>query len=352
MKRNAFRTSMFAATAAAVALGGVAGTATAATTPVTQSSTSSTAYGYSAIVRHVSSATDGRGALVLVSAAGNSKTIGAVSDYASVFDISSSARTVITGFYEDTGKQLRLSIWDTETKKATYLRVAGGRDAKITADGIMVTRDGEPVQVYSRSGKLVRTLSGVADSAAVVSADGRSVVGNDPKTKSLRVVDVATGAVRATLIDGSKQVCQAAFAGSSKVTLDCLVGESTWNAYSSAYNGSGKQRVATHGGQARLVSSGAVYNTAFGDTSVVAVPAWVNASGVVKELKVNSAPNDAYAVSGAYGDTAYLVAGDLEYAPSGKLVRETLSTGQEVTLAGPGSKVGGLVSSAVTVDGN
>ena len=100
--------------------------------------------------------------LVLQAPDGQHTTIGQVSDGVRIHDISSNARTVVTGFTANGGEELRLTIWDTESRTPSYLRVAGGDEARLVSGGVYVSRYGQAPQLYSRTGTLLKTYAGTA----------------------------------------------------------------------------------------------------------------------------------------------------------------------------------------------
>lgn len=347
------------AMAGLLTVAGIAGSGTAAAggpssavAGIVPAAGSGTAWGYTAAIRHVKSDWDGQGKLVLVAPDGRFKTIGAVSDYASVFDVSSNARTIVTGFYANTGRELRLTIWDSASGKPTYLRVKNGNGTALTAAGIVVARDGLAAQLYSRSGQLQRTFTGASGRDVVASPNGTKVLLATTAGR-VQVRDARTGKVTATIpLPRSQSSCLPGFARDTEITLTCTGSSSDASTvYRAGYSAATPTKVASPAADARTVADGMVYRYADGDTTLVAPPIWRRANGSTVRLAVKAATQDGYGIVGAYKDSVFLAPQNLEWAPSGKVVRQTLSTGKQTVLAGPGTRTGGLISSAKTVDG-
>lgn len=313
-----------------------------------------TAYGYSALIRHVSGPRDDQGKLVLLAPDGRSKTIGEVSDGAEVLDVSSNARTVVTGFWEQ--KQLRLTLWDTETGKPTYLRVDGGADAVLVKNGIVVSRHAGGAQLYSRTGNLLRAYAATGGSSLLASADGTRVVQSAGES-GVVVRDVASGKqTHRVAVPAGRNGCfpdhqldAMSFSMSCDGPGHAAPGESTAyrTGYSSAVSTTRLVRHHDRSGDARRVADDAVLFDAGAGTPAAEL-AVRDSNGVVVIL----GEPDGSSVSGAYGEVAYLTStAGFEDEPTYTLKRVGLKGGEESTLAGPGSPLGGIVTSAKTVDG-
>lgn len=313
---------------------------------------SGTAYGYTALIRHKTSEIDRTGRLVLVAPDGRSKSVGQVAPRESVRDVSSNARTILTNGLRNTGRDMILTVWDSASGTASSWTVRDGRDAVITARGIVVSREGKATQVFTRSGDLVRTIPGGQGQELVASADGNYLLAANGEGR-VEVRDAWTGELgRTALLPKGSTGCQPAFGYFRDFTMDCNGTTRASTSYVVGYGGDPTPvKIASESFQTRPVENGVVHHTGDGDTVLVPRPKWQNAKGVVRDLTVNKAPEDGYQIVGARGDAVYLAPSELEYAPSGMLVRKSLSTGKDVVLAGPGSKVAGLVTSAKTVDG-
>lgn len=255
MRTNSFRRStilaavgVLAMLAPMAAVGGAeasSATPTASQTAVIPPPGSGTAHGYTALIRHASGPEDNHGKLVVLAPDGRSKTVGDVSDGAQVHDVSSNARTTVTGFSVKTGQELRLTIWDTETGKPTYLRVKDGSHAAVVKGGIVVSRWSGGAQLYSRAGKLVRTYTATGDTSLTASADGTQIV-QGAGDKGVVVRDVATGTEthRVAVPSGRSWCFPTQQLDSSSFSMDCAdpgagaPGEST--AYRAGFTGSVK----------------------------------------------------------------------------------------------------------------
>lgn len=357
----------FAVTAAAVAsvAGAMAGgpveqaaaVPAAVGTGIVPPAGSATAFGYSAVIRHVSGEQDNQGTLVLVAPDGRSSSIGAVSDTAWIHDVSSNARTVVTGLRTDSG-ELRLAIWDTESKKPTYLRVAGGDDAQLVRDGVLVTRSGKATQLYSRSGALVRTYTGAgATGYASVSADGTRFMAGDTSGRVV-VRTVSTRAVqRIVPVPAGRSHCYpGAQFDANSFSMDCAEpgggAPESLHAYRAGFASTVPTTAlvprAAQSSQVRRTNNTLVFNS--GGGAPCGQPAWTDAAGTWSYLRVG---NDAYpSLAGAHGTSAYLLSDDgCTDRPTHQLVRQS-SSGVQTVLAGPGSSVGGRITDAKTMDGS
>ncbi|AKU17014.1 hypothetical protein [Luteipulveratus mongoliensis] len=310
-----------------------------------------TAYGYTALVRHATGPTDNKGALVLLAPNGQHTTIGAVSNDAFVLDISSNARTIVTGFFVGTGSELRLTIWDAETKKPTYLRVPNGSTATLVKDGLVVSRYDKPAQLFSRAGKLLKTYSGGASGELAATADGTRVLQSDTAGRVF-VRDVAGGTIIKTVpIPKGERWCTPDYQyGATEFTMSCSkdAGFSQVYRFGLATSTAAILTV-SHDNQAqsgRKVSAGVLFDAS---TESPAPTPMLAKGNTFTSLKVGGVPN--YSVAGAYGDAAYLWGDGQDWTPWNGIYRYTISTGKTTKVAGTNTPLGGFVTSAVTVDG-
>ncbi|MDF8263683.1 hypothetical protein [Luteipulveratus flavus] len=361
MSRARTRTTLAAAAAALVCTAGVfaataadaAGTATG--TSIVPPPGAPTAYGYTALIRHGSAADDHQGQLVLRAPDGRFSTIGAVPDFVGVEDVSTNARTVVIADNSGAPGSLALSIWDTESRKPTTLKVASGAQARLVKDGIVVSRYGKSAQLYSRAGTLLRTYTATTGSTLSASADGTRIMGED-SSRRVVVLDVATGAMlRAVPVPSGMAGCQPSYHfDSSSFTMDCYkrvdVAPQTVSAYRTGYTAA----VATTrlmsfdgGGNVRKVDGGMlIFDKGAG--SPCPEPYVLDIAGVGLPLKFG---DYSWATAGAYGRVVDLGSfsgcGDV----TGALVRRDIASGAETRIAGRGTAIGGFVTAAKTVDG-
>ncbi|MDE9367764.1 hypothetical protein PZ938_19270 [Luteipulveratus sp. YIM 133132] len=361
MSRARTRTTLAAAAAALTCTAGVfaataadaAGTATGPS--IVPPPGAPTAYGYTALIRHGSSAGDGTGRLVLRAPDGRSSSIGAVPDWARVEDVSTNARTVVTADDHQGSTLLSLTVWDTESRKPTRLDVADGMQSRLVKGGIVVSRFGKPAQLYSRSGTLLRTYSGTTGWRLSASADGTRIMQDDSAGRII-VRDAVTGAILRTVpVPTGMAGCQPSYHfDSSSFTMDCYkrvdVAPQTVSAYRTGYTAA----VATTrlmsfdgGSNVRKVDGGMLIFDK-GAESPCREPYVLDIAGVGLPLKFG---DYSWATAGAYGRVVDLGSfsgcGDV----TGALVRRDIASGAETRIAGRGTAIGGFVTSAKTVDG-
>lgn len=321
---------------------------------------SGTAYGYNALIRHPKGPDDNQGKLVLLAPDGRSKTVGQVSDGAYVVDVSSNARTVVTGFLVNTGQELRLTIWDTASGKPTYLRVKDGVGAVLVKDGIVVSRGSAGAQLYSRSGKLQRTYAKTGDPTVMASADGTRLA-QGARAKGVVVRDVRSGKeTHRVAVPSGRNACSPDHQlGSSSFSMACddpgqgAPGEST--AYRAGYTAAVPTAQLVEGskrsGDLRGLAGGRyVYDAAAATPG--SEPALQDKNGSTSYLKDFPGVGADTVVSGGYQNTVFLSASEgWADKPAFTLQRVDVQARTTKTVAGPGSALGGKVTSAQTVDG-
>lgn len=341
--------------AAAIALTAT-GSAAHAAGPVIPPAGSGTAYGYTAMITHRTSATDGKGTLVVRAADGRTSSIGSVSDDAVVYDVSNNARTVLTGFTAPGTNELRLTVWDTATRVPTYVRVAGGGSAALAENGIVVTRASGNAQYLNRTGGLIRTYATGLGGPATVSADGRTVY--DTSGGAIRPRSVSTGAVLRTLaLPSGTKSCEAnRQLSSSEIGVSCTADPASAPSRMKAFRlntttGSATAPITGTGasGDLRTVTGGWVYDAAYGTPDVQ--PRFQKASGAKSAVGSSNRQN---VVVGARATSVFYLEGPSATpgTPTTRLLSKDLSSGRVSALAGQGSTAGGLVTSARVIDGS
>jgi hypothetical protein len=78
---------------------------------------------WSAAIQHRTSGDDDQGRLVMVRPEGGVVPIGEVSDDARILDVSADRRYVMTARSQE--DQVRVTVWDTTTRRPSYFRVPG-----------------------------------------------------------------------------------------------------------------------------------------------------------------------------------------------------------------------------------
>ncbi|KNX36153.1 hypothetical protein [Luteipulveratus halotolerans] len=367
MTRSTARLTALALAGTALAGSGAAlaaqsASATTATTVTTVTAgvptAGTTALGWSAAIRHQSNFGDGKGTLVLVPPTGGIMTMGAVSDDASVSDVSQDARKVLTARFQ-TGEGLRVTVWDTATRTPTYFRVAGPNsviEVRFGGDGILVKRDGK-IESRTLSGTLVRSYTAPSSLGSLeVSPNGATTywsIGD-----SIQQRDAKTGALQKTY------AVPTAYRGAAG---DCWT-SGTWDSTSLrlACTGDGVGTEQTF----RLVRSTG-QSTAIGPAnSAIAFPTspkWMAKQNRGNDSAIGFMYGSGFveltgyfglgspSITGAYSNLAYVnnfqsgAASTPAYLWLGKY---DISTNTMTRLAGAGSSSGGVITQAQTVDGH
>lgn len=316
---------------------------------------SPTALGYTALIRHETGPDDGKGTLVLRAPDGRHATVGEVSDGAVVADISSNARTVVTAIRAKGGGESRYTIWDTATGTPTYVRVKDGGDAVLVQDGLLVARPKQSPQLFDRAGKPILDYDGDFGryNRLVASADGTKFWTNNSQGQ-VEMYDVRPGALLRTIpVPSGRSGCEPGMQyGPDQFTIDCTEDTDADPAGSSVYvlSMSGKGApvpLVDHDdttSRARKVNTGQVYEAPTPGCGF----AFVSRGASYEPLKFGS--SDTRQVAGAYGDTAYLTSWGGECG-EGDLVRYDIAEMTGTKVAGKGTKIGGFVTSARTIDG-
>ncbi|WP_018156088.1 hypothetical protein [Demetria terragena] len=304
-----------------------------------------TAFGYTALIADQG----GNHSLKVVAPSGAHTTIGDVSSGADVLDVSTNARTVVTGF-TTASAELRITIWDTAAKKPTYLRVSNGTDAKLVRGGVLVTRSTQAPQVYSRSGAVTSTLPRGITSAEPTH-DGTKLYTTTSSGLQMRSAPDGEVFTSAPLPAGKTRCTATGHLGSGAAAVNCDQGSMTGaTAYSFQESGT-LTRLTTKGGNSYTVTGGHVVDQSVGDSVLCSSYLYTGPKG---DKAVPGGTKDLCPkMAGAHGNSIYLVTGaDPEYSPDGgDLIRYDLSNGKSTRIAGLGTVFDGRVTSAKVVDG-
>lgn len=333
--------------------------ATAGTTPAPRAAAVASATngtGWVAAIRHAKSADDDTGALLMISPAGKRTTLGKVSDNAWINDVSADGRYVITSFTTEQG-QVRATLWDTTTRKASYFRPAGGatntQGARIafTTTGVIAQTEfagnAWRVETFNRSG--VRLSSWPSASAAgriAVSPDGGrvvQVVGSKVLHRTTAGSLVRTSRLPAA-VAGERCEAEDSYTPTSfRVTCDGSgLGED--RSFEARADGSVSGQLAPTGeGEVWKSSLGAVTQGFSGGS---AAPIELHQGKQTRTLPLGEGAE----VVGVRGSVVYTT--DYGGGTSGRLRTYDIRTGATTTLAGTGSTGGGVIVDAYPVDGN
>lgn len=340
----------------AAVLAPAADAATASATRALGAASATNGTGWIAAIRHAKSADDNTGTLVMISPAGTRSTIGKVSDNARIDDVSADGRYVITSLSTAQG-QVRATVWDTTTRKASYFRPAGGatntqggRIAFTTTGVIAQTEfDGKASQVetFNRSGvRLSSWPSAAATGRIAVSPDGgrvAQVVGSKALHRNPSGTLVHTSQLPAAV---AKQNCAAANSYTATSFLVSCEGSGLGDDRSFELRADGSvsgQLVPNGAGEVWRSSLGVVTQ---GFSGGIAAPIELHQGKRTRTLPLGEGAT----VVGVRGSVVYTT--DYSGGSSGQVRTYDIRTGATSTLAGTGSTGGGVIVDAYPVDGN
>lgn len=317
--------------------------------------------GWSAAIRHQTDLWDGKGSLVLVSPQGALSTVGKVADNTAVVDVDAQRQLVLTETITGEGlDQTSLTVWNLNTGKQTHAKPPSGHQwtSPQLAGGNLLLSDGDPsgktlTQVRSVSGALVRSFPQLGGGLGS-SPGGR--LAYESTTERIYERNLTTGSVRSTPLPSAvRDAGQCGYAGmwsAGQVKVFCTDDGMTARGRSmSITTANGRSAMLSPQGTGiAMPTTPKTVNVPSGDFGEGGQEVRVAQSGGgYKKLSLGAASS----VIGAVGSTAYVLnvpdGGNLE--TDLWLGRYDLKTNKLTKLAGHGSGSGGVVTSAITVDG-
>ncbi|GAB3586295.1 hypothetical protein [Calidifontibacter terrae] len=306
--------------------------------------------GWTAVIHHAHAWNDNQGTLRMVSATGSSVTIGAVSDDASLQDVSGDGKQITTVRWVggSDNQSTHFAFWDTATSTARFLHLPGLWHSNYTSGGNMLTwRDSDGLAyLRNSSGTATRVLHVGKDAALSVSSDGSKFV--ERQGKGMVVRATADGRLLRTVPSITGFNCSPGVQwDASSFTASCETAAQleTVRVYRVGYTSSVPTSALSDDGINGVLAT----NPRVGRLAAGAGPSALFSVTPTSHKPLAGAPLGE--LSGGYANWAFLAipVGDLTTGQS-RLIKYNTVTGNYSTLAG-GFR-GGVITQTQTIDGH